>query len=259
VNLLGVEVSTIDMAAALDAIDSYIARRQPAYVCVSGVHGLMASYRDAQVRAIHNAAALVTPDGMPLVWLCHAMGFPNVERVYGPDLMLAACERSVQRGYRHYFYGGGPGVGEHLARRLCARFPGLRVAGTFSPPFRALTPDEDADIVSAINRSRADIVWVGISTPRQERWMAEHVGRVDAPVLIGVGAAFDFHAGVKRQAPRWMMRAGMEWLFRLLQEPRRLGPRYLANNPMFVALIALQLLGIRRPALAHIEADMPAD
>lgn len=235
VDVLGVDVSPIDIPTALTCIDRWITRREPNYVCVSGVHGVMESQRDPDLRAIHNRAGLVTPDGMPLVWLCRRAGYRETRRVYGPDLLLAACERFLTTGARHFFYGGAEGVADLLARRLSERYPGLALAGTYSPPFRPLTEDEDVAVIRRIDDSEADIVWVGLSTPKQERWMAAHVGQVAAPVLIGVGAAFDFHAGLKKQAPRWMQRAGLEWLYRLLQEPRRLGPRYLVNNPKFVA------------------------
>jgi exopolysaccharide biosynthesis WecB/TagA/CpsF family protein len=241
-NILGVGVSAVDMAMTLRAIEGWIARREPHYICVTTVHGVMESQRDENLRRIHNAAGLVTPDGMPLVWLSRLMGFRHVERVYGPDLMLALCERSTAKGYRQFFYGGGPGVAEKLAVRLQSRFPGLKVAGTCSPPFRPLTAEEDRAVVERINAAQPDIVWVGISTPKQERWMAEHVGRLSAPVLVGVGAAFDFQAGLKRQAPRWMQKSGLEWLFRLLMEPRRLWRRYLLNNPWFLWLILRQAL-----------------
>jgi N-acetylglucosaminyldiphosphoundecaprenol N-acetyl-beta-D-mannosaminyltransferase len=235
VDILGVQVSAIAMPLALAVISGWIARGERRYVCVSGVHGIMESQRDPELRRIHNDAGLVTPDGMPLVWLARQAGFAGVDRVYGPDLLLACCEASVKHGYRHFFYGGDTGVPELLAERLAARFPGLRVVGTYSPPFRPLLPDEDADVVQRLNGSGADIVWVGLSTPKQERWMHSHRDRLTAPVLIGVGAAFDFHAGTKRQAPRWMQRSGLEWLFRLTQEPRRLWRRYWYNNIGFVA------------------------
>ena len=234
VDILGVGVSAIRMADALGAIDGWIARGERQYVCVTSVHGVMESQRDEPLRRIHNGAGLVTPDGMPLVWLCRRSGFRQVERVYGPDLLLACCQRSTTRGYRHYFYGGAPGVPEKLAERLTSRFPGLDVVGTHSPPFRPLTAEEDAAVVGRINAAGPDIVWVGLSTPKQERWMAEHVGRLNAAALIGVGAAFDFHAGVKKQAPRWIQRSGLEWLFRAAQEPGRLIPRYLSTHPSFL-------------------------
>jgi N-acetylglucosaminyldiphosphoundecaprenol N-acetyl-beta-D-mannosaminyltransferase len=243
VNILGVGVSAINMEAALGTIEEWIERHEAHYICITGVHGVMESQRDAELRHIHKAAGLVTPDGMPLVWLSRLLGFRHVERVCGSDLMLAVCERSVTRGYRHFFYGGAPGVAEKLVARLQSRFPGLQVAGTESPPFRPLTPDEDRAAVQQINAARPDVVWVGISTPKQERWMAAHVGRLSAPVLIGSGAAFDFHAGIKRRAPRWMQRSGLEWLFRLMLEPRRLWRRYLINNPWFLCLVLLQVLG----------------
>jgi N-acetylglucosaminyldiphosphoundecaprenol N-acetyl-beta-D-mannosaminyltransferase len=241
-NILGVKVSAITMEMAVHTIEGWIARRESHYVCVTGVHGIMESQRDEGVRRVHNAAGLVTPDGMPLVWLSRLMGFSHVERVYGPDLMLAMCARSVTQGYRHFFYGGAPGVADKLALHLRTRFPTLQVSGTYSPPFRPLTPEEDVAVVQRINAVQPDIVWVGISTPKQECWMREHVGRLSAAVLIGVGAAFDFHAGVKRQAPRWMQQKGLEWLFRLMTEPRRLWRRYLINNSGFLWLVMLQVL-----------------
>ncbi|HET7553655.1 MAG TPA: WecB/TagA/CpsF family glycosyltransferase [Gemmatimonadaceae bacterium] len=246
VNVLGVGVSAINMAQALETIEGWISRGDRRYVCVSGVHGIMESQADPALRDIHNSAGLVTPDGMPLVWLSRMHGYEHVERVYGPDLMLALCERSESRGYRHFLYGGAGDVPALLTTRLQQRFPLLNVVGSYSPPFRPLTEEEDAEVVRMINESGADIVWVGLSTPKQERWMREHVGRLDAAALIGVGAAFDFHAGVKKQAPRWMQRNGLEWLFRLGSEPRRLWKRYLINNPRFVYGVLLQATKLRR-------------
>jgi len=246
VNVLGVGVSAINIADALALIDRWIATGAHRYVCVTGVHGVMESQKDPALRDIHNRAGLVTPDGMPLVWLSWLRGHDRVERVYGPDLMLACCAASVTKGYRHFFYGGGTGVPELLAVRLQQRFPGLTVAGTWSPPFRELSEAEEQALIDRIAAARPDIVWVGLSTPKQERWMARYVGRLRVPVLIGVGAAFDMHAGVKKQAPRWMQRSGLEWLFRLATEPRRLGPRYLINNPWFVWRLLLQSAGMVR-------------
>jgi N-acetylglucosaminyldiphosphoundecaprenol N-acetyl-beta-D-mannosaminyltransferase len=249
VNVLGVGVSPLTRKQALTTIERWIANRDRQYVCVSGIHGVMESQRDERLRAIHNAAGMVTPDGMPLVWLSRLKGWHHVERVYGPDLLLDCCRRSLTTGYRHFFYGGGVGVPERLAERLLSRFPGLRVVGSYSPPFRPLSSEEDSRVVERINTASPDIVWVGLSTPKQERWMSEHRDRITAPVLIGVGAAFDFHAGLKHQAPGWMQRNGLEWLFRLCQEPRRLWRRYLRNNPLFVWHVILQSLGIRRYSL----------
>jgi len=242
-DILGVGISTIRMTDALEAIDGWIAGGDRTFVCITGVHGVMESQHDDQLRHIHNAAGMVTPDGMPLVWLSRLSGYRHVERVYGPDLMLACCEESVAKGYRHFFYGGAEGVAERLSERLQKRFPRLEVVGTFCPPFRPLDEDEDKDAVRRINEARPDIVWVGMGTPKQERWMWDHRNRLDASVLIGVGAAFDFHSGSKKQAPIWMQRSGLEWFFRLLSEPRRLGPRYLVNNPLFLWKVLLQGIG----------------
>ena len=242
VDVLGVQVSAINLDRALAVFEDRIHRRVPAYVCVTGVHGVMESQDDEALREIHNRADLVTPDGMPLVWLSRRAGHPDVDRVYGPDLMLAVCEHSQETGWRHFLYGGAEGVADLLASRLEARFPGLSIVGTYCPPFRPLTEEEDREVVRQITESKADIVWVGLSTPKQERWMAEHTGRLRA-VLVGVGAAFDFHAGLKRQAPHWIQRSGLEWLYRMLSEPRRLGPRYLVNNPRFLWLLLRRELG----------------
>lgn len=249
VNILGVGVSPIKMNDALRAIAQWVHEQTHTYVCVTSVNGIMESQQSPDLRAIHNKAGMVTPDGMPLVWLSHLTGYKNVERVYGPDLMLAVCEESLKQGYRHFLYGGEDGIPQLLAQQLQKRFPGLCITGTYSPPFRQLTPEEDTAVIQTINESGADIIWVGLSTPKQERWMAEHVGKLNAAVLIGVGAAFDFHAGVKKQAPHWMQQHGFEWLFRLLSEPRRLWRRYLIYNPLFVGLVFLQMLGWKKYTL----------
>jgi N-acetylglucosaminyldiphosphoundecaprenol N-acetyl-beta-D-mannosaminyltransferase len=241
IDVLGVHVSAVNLDSALAEIARWSDADERHYVCVTGVHGVMESQRDRELRDIHNASGLTTPDGMPMVWSGWYAGVRSMDRVYGPDLMLDVCAEAARRGWRSFFYGGKEGVAEELAARLRERFPGLEIAGCYSPPFRAVTAEEDAAIVERINSSGADLVWVGLSTPKQERWMAEHVGRLEAFALLGVGAAFDFHAGRIPQAPRWMQRAGLEWLYRLLQEPRRLWRRYLYNNPRFVAGI------LRRP------------
>jgi N-acetylglucosaminyldiphosphoundecaprenol N-acetyl-beta-D-mannosaminyltransferase len=239
--VLGVGVSAIDMDQAVEEIGRWIEEREQRYVCVTGVHGVMESQHDPELLRIHNRSGLTTPDGMPMVWAGRRAGASHMRRVYGPDLMLALCAVAAERGWSSYFYGGTDGVPELLAKRLTARFPGLKVAGCMSPPYRPLTPEEDAAVVGRINDADPDILWVGLSTPKQERWMADHVGRVQAPALLGVGAAFDIHAGRLRQAPPYLQRAGLEWLYRLLREPRRLWRRYLRNNPRFVVAI------LRRP------------
>ena len=246
VNVLGVGISAVDLLGAVEIIEGWIRRREQHYVCVTSVHGVMECQRDEGLRRIFNRSGITTPDGRPLVWLGRRAGFPRMDRVYGPDLMLALCERSEHGAYRHFFYGAAPGVPERLAERLRKRVPELGVVGTYSPPFRPLTGEERAETVGMINRRHPDIVWVGLSTPKQERWMWEHLGEIEASVLIGVGAAFDLLSGRVRQAPRWIQRSGLEWLFRLSQEPRRLWRRYLINNPMFVVNVLLQRSGLRR-------------
>jgi N-acetylglucosaminyldiphosphoundecaprenol N-acetyl-beta-D-mannosaminyltransferase len=235
-DVLGVGISAIDIPMAVARIRHWITTGERTYVCVTGVHGVMESQRDPGLKAIHNAAGMVTPDGMPMVWLSRLGGHSHVSRVYGPDLMLAVCEASLRakHRWRHFFYGGAEGVADRLARSLSRRYPGLRVAGTYCPPFGPVPEPVARAIAQRINDSGADIVWVGLSTPKQERWMAANRDRINASVMVGVGAAFDFHAGLKRQAPRWVQRSGLEWLFRLATEPRRLWRRYLVNNTLFV-------------------------
>lgn len=250
VNILGVGVSAVNMHMALARIEGWIERREPNYVIPVPAHGIVECLMDERLRKIYNGAGMVTPDGMPIAWISRLMGYRHVDRVYGPDLMMALCERSLNRGYRHFLYGGWPpDVVEKLALRLKNRFPGIQIVGAYCPPFRPVTLEEDATIVETINATRPDIVWIGLGAPKQDFWAESHVGRVAAPVLIGVGAAFDFHSGTKPQAPRWMMRAGLEWFFRLLTEPRRLGPRYLMDNPVFLWNILRQALGKEPPPL----------
>jgi N-acetylglucosaminyldiphosphoundecaprenol N-acetyl-beta-D-mannosaminyltransferase len=247
--ILGVGVSAITLDAAVSIIEQWIQRRTPNYVCIAGAHGIIESRRDPQLRRIHNDAGMVTPDGMPLVFMARRLGFKFVSRVYGPDLMRRLTEVSAKKGYRQFYYGGGPGLAEHLAATLTARYPTLPVAGTMSPPFRPLTPEEDEATIAHINAVAPDIVWVGLSTPKQELWMASHIGRLNSTVLIGVGAAFDFLAGTKSQAPAWMQRSGLEWAYRLACEPGRLWKRYARIVPLFFVLAFAQL--IRRAAGVH--------
>jgi N-acetylglucosaminyldiphosphoundecaprenol N-acetyl-beta-D-mannosaminyltransferase len=247
--ILGVGVSAIDMAEAVATIDRWIREGTRHYVCITGVHGVMEAQKDPDLRDIHNRAGMVTPDGMPLVWMGRHLGHSRMRRVYGPDLMRAITALSPSRGLRHFYFGGAPGVAEQLATTLKRAHPGLAVVGTLCPPFRPLTEEEDAEIVRQINAAKPDILWVGLSTPKQERWMASHIDRIDVPVLVGVGAAFDFLAGTKKQAPPWMQRNGLEWLFRLATEPRRLWRRYLQIVPGFIVLASAQAL---RSQWAHV-------
>jgi N-acetylglucosaminyldiphosphoundecaprenol N-acetyl-beta-D-mannosaminyltransferase len=241
-NVQGVGVSALAFSQARDLIVAAAGPGNRGYVCLCTVNGVGEARRDPEFRRIFNASWLTTPDGMPIVW----MGPAGVERVYGPDLMLAVCDAGRPRNLRHFFYGGGAGVAAELAARLSALFPGLVVAGTFTPPFRELSEAETAGLASELARARPDITWVGLGTPKQERFMAGPGSTLGAGLLIGVGAAFDFHSGRIRQAPRWIQRSGLEWLFRLCMEPRRLGPRYLTTNSMFVLRHAAQKLRLRK-------------
>lgn len=246
-DLLGVPVSAVSLEQALAWVEQRISthRGGPAdYVCITGMHGIVECQRDPELLRIHGEAAMVTPDGMPLVWLGRRAGFRHMTRVYGPDLMEEVCRLSPVRGWRHFFYGGEPGVADQLAEQLCQRHPGLTVAGTFCPPFRPLTPAEEEEVIGRIHAAAPHIVWVGLSTPKQERWMAAMAPRLRVPLLIGVGAAFDFLSGRKPQAPRWMQESGLEWAFRLACEPRRLWRRYLIGIPIFLwALARARLTG----------------
>jgi len=254
VDVLGVQISAINMAMALEAIVGWVLSDDRQYVCVTGVHGVMESQRDRDLLAIHNRAGLTTPDGMPMVWAGKAAGAGWMERVYGPDMMLSVLAEAESRGWSSFFYGGAPDVPGELVERLVQKFPAMAVAGTYSPPFRPLTLEEIEETANLINDSGATLVWVGLSTPKQERWMAELRPRLNASVLFGVGAAFDFHAGRLSQAPRWMQRSGLEWLYRLIKEPRRLWKRYLTNNPKFVIAILRQ----RPRLLASVPGSGPA-
>ena len=243
VDVLGVPLSAINYDLAIQQINWWIQNNDHEYVTVTGVHGVMECQRVPELKAIFDDAGLITPDGMPMVWLARKAGFDRVERVYGPTLMLMVSERSVAPGYRHFLYGGNEGVAEELKAEMEKRFPGIQIVGTYCPPFRPLTETEDEEVISMINESEADIVWVGLSTPKQERWMAAHKNRINANVMLGVGAAFDFHTGKVKQAPVWVQNHGLEWLFRLIQEPRRLWKRYLVNNSMFVCSLLMNRMG----------------
>jgi N-acetylglucosaminyldiphosphoundecaprenol N-acetyl-beta-D-mannosaminyltransferase len=240
----------VDAVAPEDALETIGRRLEEGgrvSVCAANVHMVMEARRDPTFRDVVNGADLVVPDGMPLVWLARRRGHDGVRRVYGPDLVLLLLERAAHRGWTCFFYGGTEGVAEDMAAAMARRFPGLRVAGAYGPPFRALSPAEDEDDVRRINASGAQLVFVGLGCPKQERWMADHRARLSAPALLGVGAAFDFLTGRVPQAPRWMMRIGLEWLFRLAQEPRRLWRRYLIYNPLFVFYVLRESLGLRSP------------
>jgi N-acetylglucosaminyldiphosphoundecaprenol N-acetyl-beta-D-mannosaminyltransferase len=243
VNVLGVGVTPVNIVQTVEILEKWRAEERREYVCFTSVHGLVEAQRDPEIRSALNRAGLTTEDGMPLVWWCRGSGYSDASRVCGTDLLIAMCERSSRRGHRHFFYGGSPHVVETLVARLKHRFPGLTIAGYRSPPFRPMTKEEDAADVRAINETRPDFVWVGLGMPKQEKWMVQHVGKIQAAALLGIGAAFDFVAETTPRAPIWMQRVGLEWLFRLMTEPRRLAHRYVVYNSIFVIRALQQIAG----------------
>ena len=247
VDVVGVPLSVIDYDGALAWIDAMVAARERGYMCVCNVHTVMASQEDPPLRdALHSPLAVNVPDGQPLVWALNALGESLQDRVYGPELMARAFARAPSNGQRFYLYGGRDQEAlVALGRALRRRFPGVNIVGGYAPPFRPLTAEERIAVSEEINGAEPDVVWVGIGVPKQEKWMAEMRPHLDAPVLVGVGAAFDFLAGLVPQAPPLLQRAGLEWAYRLAHEPRRLWRRYLRYNPRFVGAFARQLAAHR--------------
>tara|TARA_B100000902_G_scaffold25371_1_gene30484 strand:- start:6833 stop:7654 length:822 start_codon:yes stop_codon:yes gene_type:complete len=260
VNVLGVGISPINLEIAEDLIFRAIDSGEQGYIGVTGVHGVSEAQSDTKFKDILNKTFLNTPDGMPMVWYARLYGFKKVSRVYGPDLMLNICSSSVDRKVKHFFYGGREGVAEKLKEKLKEKFPNIEVAGTYTPPFRPLTNDEEIEVRNLINDSGANCIWVGLSTPKQEKFMNGFLKKFGnnsegdaslegAKIFFGVGAAFDFHAGLIPQAPEWMQKYGLEWFYRLCKEPRRLWKRYLKNNPLFVLRALLQIFRLRKYSL----------
>lgn len=249
-DVLGVQVSAIDMARALEIAVQWIDGGRCGYVCVTGVHGVMEANRDPEFNDVLNKAVMNVPDGMPMSWVGWLQGFAQMDRVFGPDLMSGLCELSPARAYRHFLYGGQPGVAEQLKTTLEERFAGLKIVGTFTPPFHPLDAQEESDLIARVHACRPHVLWVGLSTPKQEHFMARYVDRLQVPLLVGVGAAFDYHTGRIRDCSPWIKRSGLQWLHRLLQDPRRLTLRYLRNNPEFLLRIAIAFLRRRRLPLS---------
>jgi len=245
-NVLGVGIHAVNMASAVKTIANAVASGARGYVCATGVHGVMEAQHDAALRAIFARALMVVPDGMPTVWMGHLQGLRHMHRVFGPDLMLAVIGDGALQGCSHFLYGGDRGVAQQLEASLRRKFPAVQICGTYTPPFRPLDETERAHLRQTIDRLRPDIVWVGLSTPKQERFMAEYQPLLQTRVMIGVGAAFDFHTGRLKDSPGWIKQLGLQWLHRLLQEPRRLWKRYLVNNPAFLLNALLQLTQVRK-------------
>jgi N-acetylglucosaminyldiphosphoundecaprenol N-acetyl-beta-D-mannosaminyltransferase len=246
-SVLGVVFNAMQIPDVILQMRQWIVRRERCrYIAVTGMHGITNARRNPEFKQALADASLVVADGMPVVWIGRFRGYHLPRRVYGPELMLQFCEETAVAGYRHYLLGGAPRVPQQLAVSLQKSCPGIMIVGTHSPPFRPCTPEEDAAIIDDINRAAPDVLWIGLGTPKQEMWMQQHRSQLRVPVVIGVGAAFDFLSSRKRQAPVWMRERGLEWLFRLLQEPLRLWRRYLVGGSEFVFLVALELLGWRR-------------
>ena len=248
-NVLGVGISRVNLTSSVRTMAGWLERGERGYVCIRDAHGVVLCQHDEELRRIHNDAGMVTPDGMPLVWFCRTLGFAEVDRVYGPDLMCAVLQDESLRRRRHFLLGGAPGVAEALAESLARRFPGFQPAGIYAPPPEATASGVDRASLAALAAARAEFVWVGLGSPKQERWMARHAPHVSAAAMIGVGAAFDFLSGRKVQAPRWLQRTGLEWTFRLATEPRRLARRYLHTVPAFLFLSLLAATRLRRFSL----------
>ena len=245
-NVLGLGVSALSLEQATDFVVAARGQKHLGYISHATAYGANAARSDSAFRAVLNGSVRTHPDGMPLVWLGRRHGHKTITRVYGPDLMAAVCAAGRSVGLRHYLFGGVPGVADLLKTKLAQRFPGLEIVGTYSPPFRELTPGEFARLQADVATTQPDIIWVGLSSPKQEFFMAKSAALLDAGLLIGVGAAFDFHSGRVNQAPRWMQRSGLEWFFRLCTEPRRLWKRYVVGVPLFTVRAAAQLIGLRK-------------
>jgi N-acetylglucosaminyldiphosphoundecaprenol N-acetyl-beta-D-mannosaminyltransferase len=236
-DILGVKISAVNLSSAATHIEKWIAAKTKTYVCVAPVSTVIDCQDDPQYRVIVNNASMVTPDGMPVVWLGRRRAGTIVDRTYGPDLMKMFCGLSEEKGYRHFFYGGSSKANRLLVENLQRLFPRLKIVGQYAPPFLALQQKEKPEVIAQINASSADVLWIGLGSPKQDYWMALHRAELDVPVMIGAGAAFDFLAGTKPQAPRWIQRSGLEWVFRLCCEPQRLWKRYLIGNTRFVWLL----------------------
>lgn len=241
-NVLGVPISALTMQEALQTVHRWIVNREPNFVCTLDVHALMESRSARDIQQIYRQAGMVAADGMPLVWLLRRKGYPTAERVCGPDLMPALFHASARHGYRHFLYGSTEATLARLRAELHRQYPKAAIVGSYSPPFRPLTPEEQLHADSLVNGASPDIVWVGLGAPKQERWMAARRSSLQAPVLIGVGAAFDMVAGNVKRAPLALRQTGFEWVYRLSQEPKRLATRYLESNSKFLMLLILESL-----------------
>lgn len=234
IKILGVGISDLNLEAAVNEVLGMVGRGQQGYICVVPVATLVDCQQDPRYRQVVNHAQMATPDGMPVVWLCHWHKARQVSRVYGPQLMKSVCDKGQEKGLSHFFYGSNPETLDKLMQRLTDKFPRIKIAGSYAPPYTPQPQVESSDVLAKINQAKPDIIWVALGSPKQDFWMSMNRPLLDAPLMVGVGAAFDFLAGVKPQAPKWMQRCGLEWFFRLCCEPGRLWKRYLIGNSLFV-------------------------
>ena len=248
VNILGIKVTSESLAEVLNTIKDTLQKneKKSLYICASSVHGIIESQKDQELKKILNNAFINQPDGLPLVKMGRLLGEKKMVQIKGPELFPAVCEMTSKMNVKHFYYGGKEGVADELANKMAKSYPGLKLAGTYCPPFRLLSENEKNKIINAINKSRADVVWVGLSTPKQEKWIGELHKKLKVKLIFSVGAAFDFHTGNIKFAPPWMQKIGLEWLYRLINEPKRLGKRYFRIIPSFVFFSILQLTGLRK-------------
>lgn len=245
IDISGVRVSSVNINSACEIIEQWIINRERTYICIAPVSTIVDCQTNKEYLKIVNNAGMITPDGMPLAWLGKLRGDKDIQRTYGPDLMLTLCGISQKKGYKHYLYGGTGNTCQLLEGILKKQFPNLDIVGSFSPPYRPIHTEENAEIIEEINRANPDILWVGLGSPKQDFWMSRHREKLNVPVMIGIGAAFDFLSGNKKQAPKWMRDNGLEWLFRLISEPRRLWKRYIVGNSLFLYLIYKEFISGR--------------
>jgi N-acetylglucosaminyldiphosphoundecaprenol N-acetyl-beta-D-mannosaminyltransferase len=251
-NVLGVGIHSVNLDSAVAVIESAIMSRRRGYICVTNVHAVMEAQVSDYYKHVLNHSLLTVPDGRPSVWIGRFQGHSQMDQVGGPDLILRVCEMSSRKGFTQFFYGGKPGIAEELRDEMCRRYPALKVVGTYTPPFRPLTSQEEEELYARFALLKPDVTWVGLGAPKQELFMARYLNRLDTTIMVGVGGAFDMHTGRTKDAPQWVKRAGFAWLHRLVQEPRRLWKRYLTTNSRFILAITLQLLRVRKSGSERI-------
>jgi N-acetylglucosaminyldiphosphoundecaprenol N-acetyl-beta-D-mannosaminyltransferase len=257
--VLGTSIDALNMESAIAAIAKLLIQRRKGYVCLANVYGITEARRDPRLASIYRHAVLTLPDGAPAAWVGRLQGHKEMRRVAGPELMLEVFGRKEFAGVKHFFYGGAETVAQELQKRLTGRFPGSCVVGTYTPPFRELNRAEEDALIKQVRKLKPDIIWVGVGSPKQDYFMQRYLMALDVTLMFGVGAAFDIHTGRVHDAPRWIKSMGMQWLHRLVQDPRRLWKRYLFSNTSFLGHITLQITKLRRYAGTEGQQDLPAE